>query len=361
VDVNVITGLEVESGEEHLEGKVFSTGTRYHNRMSFTRRILAFLSYNLKAYSIGKRIGDGDLIFATSTPLTIGLPGVLLAKKLKKPLVFEVRDVWPDIPIELGYIKNPLVIKMLRKFEGWIYQNAEQIIVLSKGMKRNLMDKGVPEERLTVIENIANLSLYEGVEGEKPEKLFRCIHPGTMGHVNGLDFVLDTAKILKEKDQEVVFDLVGEGKEKHRLKERVKDEDLTNVIIRDAVPKKEIVAQVKGAHLGIMCVDNRYPILKDNSANKFFDFLAAGLPVMINYEGWQKEAIEGHRCGGAYLTPEEMAEAVLEIKNTPEKREEMGRNSQRLAKEEYSDELAKKKFEAVLRKAVKSSEHGSKH
>lgn len=354
IDVNIITGMKADPEEEDLKNKVFSTGTRYHNTMSKWRRIFAFLEYNLKAVSMGKKIRDGDLIFATSTPLTIGLPGVWLSKKLKKPLVFEVRDVWPDVPVELGYIKNPLLIKVLKKFELWIYNNAEHVIVLSEGMKKNLLKKGVVGKKLTVIENMANLSLYENYRDEKPKDTFTCIHPGTMGHVNGLDFVLDAAKILMEKDSEIRIDLIGEGKEKNRLRQRVEAEGITNVSIRDAMPKKEVVRQIQKAHVGIMCVDNRYPILEDNSANKFFDFLAAGLPIMINYKGWQKEALEEHRCGGAYLTPGEMAEGILELKGNPELQKNLGENSRKLAEEAYSDLLAKEKFEAVIRAAAEN-------
>jgi len=295
IKVNVITGTEID--EKHNEQNnlyVYSTSTKYNNKMSKWRRILAFLEYDIKALFKGLRIKDIDIVFATSTPLTIGLPAVLISKLRKKKLIFEVRDVWPDVPIELGYIKNRLIIKLLRSFELWIYNNSEHIIVLSEGMYNSLISKGVNKSKITVIENLSNLYLYDQLkENNKPEYIkdrFVCIHPGTMGHVNGLDFILDVAKCILELDEDIIFLLIGDGKKKEHLKKRVKKEKITNVIIKDPIPKKEIVKIIKSSDIGIMCIDNKYKILEDNSANKFFDFLAAGLPVLINYEGGKKKS-----------------------------------------------------------------------
>jgi glycosyltransferase involved in cell wall biosynthesis len=316
--VDVITGKNIKLNELNEKLNIHTTNTEYTNNMSSLRRIYAFFHYIIKATFKALSIKEIDLIFATSTPLTIGLPAVILSKLKRKKLIFEVRDVWPDVPIELGYIKNKLIIKILKLFEMWIYKNSSHIIVLSSGMYENLRKKGVSPEKMTIIENISNLYLFDQIKDKnKPENLknkFICIHPGTMGPVNGLDFILDTANILKHIDNEIVFLLIGKGKKKESLQNRVKKEEITNVIFQEIMPKKDVVKLIKSSDIGIMCVDNSYKILEDNSANKFFDFLAAGLPVLINYEGWQKEAIETNECGYSCLTPQEMADKILSIK-----------------------------------------------
>jgi len=367
IDVHVITGIPSEP-LDHENIKVTSTGTAYNNKMSKSRRILSFLDYNRKAFFKGWKDKEASIIFATSTPLTIGLPAVLLAKMRKKKLIFEVRDVWPDVPIALGYINNKLLIKFLRIFEKWIYNNAAHIIVLSDGMHQNLINKGVPKEKLTTIENMANLYLYDEAREKKEspspkdhenpeiegkyqsgeEKIFTCIHPGTMGHVNGLDFVLDAAKITLSKDPEIHYLLIGDGKQKDHLKNRVQKEKIVNVTIEDAKPKAEVVENILSADVGLMCVDNQYKILEDNSANKFFDFLAAGLPVLINYGGWQKRAIEENHCGKATLTPEDMAEEILSLKKDSKRLQTMAKNARALAEEKYSDNIAKEKLLQII-------------
>lgn len=353
VRVSVITGTELDKNFISKNNfYVYSTHTKYSNSMTKWKRILAFLNYSIKALVKGLKIKNLDIIFATSTPLTVGLPAVLISKLRRKKLIFEVRDVWPDVPIELGYIKSKLIIKLLKAFELWIYRNSEHIIVLSEGMYNNLIAKGINKNKITIIENMAILYLYDEVKGiYKPSYLedkFVCIHPGTMGDVNGLDFILDVAKYTLEFDKDIIFLLIGDGKRKEHLKERVKQEKLTNVIIKNPIPKKEILKIIKTSDIGIMCVDNKYKILEDNSANKFFDFLAAGLPVLINYEGWQKEILEKNKCGESHLVPESMATTIIKLKNDNKLRKEMGKNSRILAEKKYSDILAKQKLFNVI-------------
>lgn len=331
---------------------VYSTKTGYRHDMSKWRRIAAFIHYAAKAFSRGLTIPDVDIVFATSTPLTIGLPAVLISKLRRKRLLFEVRDVWPDVPIAMGYVSNRLLIRLLKWFEKWIYGNSSHIIVLSQGMYDNLRAKGISQDKMTVIENMSILYLFDEAAKESVaglEDKFVCIHPGTMGHVNGLDFILDVAAETLGIDDDIVYLLIGNGKMKQHLEQRVKNEQLTNVIIRDTIPKKEVVKAIKASHIGIMCVDSRYKILEDNSANKFFDFLAAGLPVLINYEGWQKEVIEDADCGSSHLTPREMAKEIIRLKGNPEERRRMGENSRRLAETRFSDAIAKQKLLKIIR------------
>ncbi|MBL3645928.1 glycosyltransferase family 4 protein [Bacillus sp. RHFB] len=354
--VEIITGSSIDQKyDEKKDGLVvYSTDTKYSNNMTKWRRILAFIDYNIKALIRGLKTKDIDIVFATSTPLTIGIPAVLISKLKRKKLIFEVRDVWPDVPIELGYINNKYLIKLLKVLELWIYNNSKQIIVLSKGMHQNLLEKGIKSNKITIIENMSNLYLYDEVQSPiKDNSLknkFVCIHPGTMGHVNGLDFVLDVASRLKIVDKDIVFLLIGEGNRKEDLKTRVENEELTNVIFKDSLPKKEIANVIKSSDIGIMCVDNNYKILEDNSANKFFDFLAGGLPVLINYGGWQKEIIEKYICGKSDIVASEMADTILDLKRNPMLLKKMGDASRTLAENKYSDTLAKKKLLEILKK-----------
>lgn len=358
-EVNIITGNEVENEEIHENIKVYSTKTQYSNKMGVIKRVISFFDYMYKSIKIGRNIKDIDVVFATSTPLTIGIPGYILSKIKKSKFIFEVRDVWPDVPIELGFIKSKLVIYLLKKFELFIYKNADQIITLSPGMYNNLLRKGVDESKLTMITNLSNIYLYEnigdldtikselGIEDYK----FTCIHPGAMGFVNGLDYILDVAKETMKIDEDVEFILIGDGKEKEHLISRKEKENIYNVKILDSLPKEKVVRLIKASDIGIMCVRN-YKILEDNSANKFFDFLAAGLPIMINYGGWQKEVLESNECGYScsYSNPIEMTRKILDIKGNKEKLKSMKLNSINLAKCEYSTDKCLQSLDEVFSK-----------
>ena len=352
--VTAITAAEIDP-DYHMDNlEIISTNTSYSNNMSKMKRIEAFLKFMVKGTLKGIKKKDTDLVYATSTPLTVGVPAVIISKCRKCKMVFEVRDVWPDIPIEMGFITTGPVKWALKKYEKWIYKNSSHVVPLSDGMRDNIKAKGVPKAKLTVIENIANLYLYSPIEEileKRAEKPFVCIHPGTMGIVNGLDFVLDTAKATAKLDPGIKFLLIGEGNRKDHLKSRVAEENITNVEIRDSVPKREIAMITESASVGFMCVDTKYKILEDNSANKFFDFLAAGLPCVINYGGWQKKVLETEKCGFSEIKTEKMAECIVSLKNNPEMAREYAVNAKNAA-QRYSTEEAVRKLDIVLEKAM---------
>lgn len=347
--VTMITGTEINDHEvENI--KVKSTGTKYHQSFTFMQRIISFIHFMIKSTLIGLKEKNIDVIYATSTPLTVGIPTLLISKLKRKKYVFEVRDVWPDVPIEMGFIKSKLLQNLLFKMEKTIYKHAEHIVVLSEGMKKNLLQKGIKKDKITIITNLSMNQYYNEINVE-PRDFYKdkllCIHPGTMGKVNGLDFILDVAETYSDDD--IVYLLIGEGNQKERLKERIEQSNIKNVIIQDALPKDQVMKLIKQSDVGIMIVDN-YKILEDNSANKFFDFLAAGLPVVLNYEGWQKQVLEENKAGRGfnYRNKKEFYNYLVELKNNPKRRKLIGDNAKKLAIEKYDSLVLSKKMESVL-------------
>lgn len=355
--VTMITGNDIPM--KYIDGiKIESTKTKYQQNFSFYRRIFAFIHFMIKSTIIGLKQKDTDIIYATSTPLTIGIPALIVSKLKRKKYIFEVRDVWPDIPIELGYINSKLLQKLLIWLEKTIYKNASHIVVLSPGMKENLVKKGVEKEKITIITNLSMNNQYDSVseiERMKYKDKLLCIHPGTMGVVNGLNFILDLAE--KYPDKDILYLLIGEGNQKEELKNRIRKNNIKNVIIKDSMPKNEIIKQIKQADVGLMIVED-YKILRDNSANKFFDFLAAGLPVIINYGGWQKDVLEKGNAGRGfdYEDKEGFYNYLIKLKNNRDTREELGFNAKKLAIDEYDSQFLSEKFEKLLLKVIKDEE-----
>ena len=155
--VRVITAEKIDPDFKMDGLEIVSTNTKYNNNMSKMQRIFAFVKFMFKGLFKGLGVKKPDVVFATSTPLTVGFPAVIIKKFKRCRMVFEVRDVWPDIPIEMGFIKGRFMKWALKKYEKWVYKNSAHIVPLSKGMYENIRAKGVPEEKLTTIENIANL------------------------------------------------------------------------------------------------------------------------------------------------------------------------------------------------------------
>lgn len=349
-----IGGLELSKGlvqKQTIEGiNVVVVGTAYSNKQSYLRRITSFLSFSLFCIYVGSRIKNVDVIYATSTPLTVGIPALVLKWLKRVPFVFEVRDQWPEIPIEMRIIKNKLLIKLLLFLEKTIYKNSAAIVALSNGMANGI--RSVLGEKhsktITVITNSCDIDSFspniDGTDVRKEkgwDNKFVLLHIGAMGKANGLDFVVSAAKILKDYDN-LLFVLVGDGKEKKGLIERIAQLGLKNIEVADSVSKKDLPKLIAACDVSIVIFAN-YPILENNSANKFFDSLSAGKPVLVNHSGWQREILEQNNAGFGCRQYDvgEFVEKVLYLNSHREKLLEMARNARRIAEKKFSrDDLA---------------------
>jgi len=331
-------------------------------RMGYARRIYSFIVFALASTRAGLSMRRPDVVFATSTPLTIGIPGMIISKFRRVPLVFEVRDLWPEAPVQMGALKSRLLIKVARWLERTIYRNSARIVALSPGMRDGIVAAGVPESEVTVIPNASDLDLFSpsldgtdyraklGLNGQ-----FVCVYFGTMGEANGLSFVLDAATELKRRQvTDVVFVLHGDGKERQKLEARCATDDLTNVVFSDPVPSKRAIAQLAAAANVCMTIYKNVPILYTCSPNKMFDSLAAGKPVLVNMPGWLQDLVEKNNAG-VFVEPDNptnFADKVIFLRDKPELCEEYGQNARRLAEEQFSRHKLAEQLEQILLKAA---------
>lgn len=278
----------------------------YSNHMGFFARVKAFLAF---AYAAMKRLAhiDADVIFATSTPLTIAIPAVPASKKKRIPLVFEVRDLWPEMPIAVGALSNPLLKFLAKKLELWAYKNSQAIVALSPGMRDGVALTGYPLENIAVIPNSSDNQDF--TTNRKDVDAFRerlpfasndpvLLYAGTFGVVNGVDFLVHVAHALKQMNSNVKVLLIGDGSEKSGIIDLAKNLDVLgeNCFILDAVPKKSMPAVLGSATMSAaLFID--LPEMRANSANKFFDTLASGSPVLLNYGGWMNDLVISRKCG----------------------------------------------------------------
>jgi glycosyltransferase involved in cell wall biosynthesis len=306
-----------------------------------------------------------DITYARSTPLTVGIPAIL-AKKLRKiPFIFEVTDQWPQIPIEMGILRNKIVIKTALWLEKTIYKNSQAIIACSPGMVEGvqevLRDSKFDEKPISMIPNFSETGFYRpdidgsGVRRQNgwADKLV-LLHAGTMGRANSLDFVIDVAQRL-QASKEVLFVLIGDGGEKPALQRKIKQRDLTNVEILPIAPRKQLPAVLAAAEV-LMVIFADYPVLQRNSANKFFDALAAGKPVLLNYSGWQREVVEQHNAGFGcrQYDIDEFVEKVSYLNSHRELLVEMSGNARRLAVEKFGKNKLAEQALAVVEECYKT-------
>jgi len=344
-----ISGLDCKHKNQKIDGiKIIVAGTEYGNKMSFVQRVSAFITFIFAATLNGLKVKDVDVIYATSTPLTVGIPAMALKWLRRKPFVFEVRDQWPEIPIELGIIKNKLLIKMLLWLERSIYKSSSAIVALSPGQANGVREIAGLEKRIEVVSNCCDTQMFRpDVDGSRIREgygwgdKFIFFHAGAMGKVNSLHFIIDVAEKLKDNEN-ILFVLLGQGNEKSILKKTVSKLNLGNVQILPSVPKNLLPEVFAAVDIGLVIIGN-YPIIQHNSANKFFDSLSAGKPVLLNYSGWQREILEDDFAGlGCVLyNLDEFVEKVLYLSSHPQEVKQMGLNARKLAIERFDrDRLA---------------------
>lgn len=324
------------------------TGTRYSNKQSYIRRIISFLSFCLFCIYAGLRTKNIDVIYATSTPLTVGIPGMVLKWLKRVPFIFEVRDQWPEIPIELGIIKNKMLIKLLLWLEKTIYKKSTAIVALSPGMADGIKNVLKTENSVHIIPNSCDTEVFRpDINGTAIRKEHRwddklvLLHFGAMSRANGLGFVIDTAERLKA-NKDIHFVLIGDGSEKASLIGKIEQLGLSNIEILDSMPKTDLARIVAACDVSMVIFAN-FSILQHNSANKFFDSLSAGKPVLLNYSGWQRKILEDNEAGfGCELCNlDEFVEKVLHINSHRQQMRQMGQNARRVAIEEFDrDKLA---------------------
>ena len=338
-------------GREQVEGiDLVYLNIPYANRYATAVRLASFTAFTIAASVAGALQQKPDVVFASSTPLTIGAAGLLTARLKRAPFVFEIRDLWPAVPIALGALKSRPAIGTAEWLERRLYDGAERVVVLSEGAREELRGRGIPEDKLVLIPNAADLDVFrpdvvdEGFRAEAAlEGRFVALYAGAMGRANGLDQLVDAADALRRwGDTRVAIVAVGDGGERPRLEDRARELGLDNLLFLPAVPKERL-AGILGAADVTLTIFAPYPILETNSPNKFFDSLASGKPVVLNLGGWLRELVEEHEAG--VWVPggnaEALAGALSALAANPERVAEMGRNARALAEREFGrDEMA---------------------
>lgn len=346
----------------HIEGiEILAIRSDYSNFLGKKARIMEFLKFMRKAEHVGKKIKKVDLIFATSTPLTIGIPAMRLSKKISAPFVFEVRDLWPEAPIQMGYIKSKPLQYALRKIEKRIYKKAAHIICLSPGMADGVRSSGISDEKISVIPNLADLELFsdenvnqtlqdEIIKKWHLENQFVISHIGAMGEANGLQYLLDACERLEKQNvTDIKFLIVGSGKTKPLLVSKSEKQNLQNIIFEDMIEKKDVPTFLDLADITITSFLPK-PILATNSPNKFFDALAAGKPIIVNSAGWTKDIVEKYKIG-YYVdarNPQELADLLLELKNQKAMLRGLKKEIKTIAETEFSAAKASAELLEIL-------------
>lgn len=366
-EVNIITSAR-DRGDGHQWEVTDEAGiavhwlpAKYSNHLGYWSRLKAFVRFAL--FSAGRAASlASDVVFASSTPLTIALPGVYASRRRGVPLVFEVRDLWPEIPIALGVLKNPVLRRLARWLERFAYRNSSSVVALSPGMRDGVIATGYPSSQVAVIPNGADLELMQaGAHERLPVRQRLGIRPdttlivytGTFGLVNGVSYIVDLAEQFKDDDR-VVFLAIGDGMEFASVKARAESSGCLgrSFLLMNSVPKNEISGILAAADIALSVIIP-VQVLEANSANKVFDALAAGRCVAINHGGWQEDLLV--QSGAGFRLARDVETAAAELRRwlaDPQRIRDAGQCARRLAELRFSRNLLAAQLEQVLLSAV---------
>lgn len=365
-DVNIITSFRDENPswkgwkvtkEDGIT--VHWYAVKYSNKMNHLRRIMAFLLFAVVSSMRACKL-KCDIIFATSTPLTICIPGIIASKFWAVPMVFEVRDLWPEIPITLGALKNRVSIFLSKSLERIAYKNSGAIIALSPKMKAGVTATGYPTSRVVVIPNFSDIyklervtpsfrSLNLNVDFESSPTL---LYSGTLGKVNGVGYLVDLASELGKLKSNIKIIIVGSGAEENQIKYFAKRMGVLNknLFVCAPVTKIESFELLKKSTIASNLVID-LPVLAGNSSNKFFDTLAAKKPIFLNHSGWLEDIVISKRCGisASGLQLKQIALLLSEKLNDPDWLSEASMNAADVAKEHFNiDDLTHSLIKVIL-------------
>ncbi|MCW2831506.1 MAG: glycosyl transferase, family [Aeromicrobium sp.] len=353
------------SWESHRVGdvEVHALPVAYDNTMGFARRLLAFAQFAVCAGGRAGRLRP-DVILASSTPLTVAIPAAVAKWRSRAPVVFEVRDLWPKVPIAIGVLRNPALRWLAHRLERFAYRISSDVVALSDGMADGVAEAGVSRDRIHVIPNSCDNDVFD-VPAEEGETYRRSlpwlgqdplvVYCGTLGRINGVGWLARLAAATRRAGSDVQYLVVGPGAEEDAIREEAAALGVLDVNFHmlPPVPKTSIPAIMSAATVSCSLV---VPIaeLEANSANKFFDSLAAGRPTFVNHGGWQADVLRESGAGIdlPWHDVEAAAGELIELVGDDARLEDARVAARRLARGEFDRDRLADQLLGVLERAV---------
>jgi glycosyltransferase involved in cell wall biosynthesis len=313
---------------------------RQANRHGFILRVMTFLMYAFVAtwFALTEK---ADVVLCSSGPITVGIPGLAARWVRRLPMVFEVRDLWPEGAIQLGILQNRTMVRLARWFEALCYRSASLVVALSPDQAAHIQTR-IEDLICETVPNAADNEFADTLPEGDPLPSWAvgkhlAIYGGAIGLINDCGQFLRLGEELRARGRDdITIVILGEGSERPRLERESEEKSLTNIRFLGPRPRTEVFQWLKRADLSLFTVKN-VPFLDSASPNKVFDAFAVGIPMVQTTQGWLKELFEEEACG--FTVPigdtAEMADAVEALVGSSELRHRMGANAKRLAREQF--------------------------
>ncbi len=332
------------------------------HKASICGRLLSYISFNILSVLAGLLGARPDVILAPSPPLTIGLAAWFIGLLRRAPYIYNVQDIYPDIAVRLGALKNRHLIRLFGWMESFVYRRAAAISVISEGFRQTLIRKGVPPRKIAVIPNFVDIDYITPRPKENPfarrEGLldrFVVLFAGNAGLSQGLEHVLQAAKALSGHP-EILFLMVGNGVAKPALQAQAAEMGLSNVRFLPFQPWEQVPDLYASADLCLIPL--RVGIAQESVPSKALTIMAAGKPIVASVDRGSDICTELHLAGCALCTPPEdpaaLASAILELYADPARRQRLGASGRRYVAAHYTPEIVARQYDDLLRRVARA-------
>lgn len=350
--------------KEVLEGiEILYLPVRYDNRYGFSKRILSFLRFVVQSVRMASHYRDANLCYAISTPLTTGMAARFIRRYFGIPYIFEVGDLWPDAPVQMGFVSNTFIKNILYRMEKAIYRSASSVVALSIPIREAIVAKA-PEKTVHVVPNMSDLDFFKPKEKRSAfeEKFevkgkFVVSYIGAFGVANGLYYFLDCAAACQRAALPIHFILCGDGAMVNALKRYGEKLVLNNFSLIPFQNRDGVAAILNVTDANFICYQPAN-ILETGSPNKYFDGLAAAKLTIINFGGWIKEEIEKEACGFSVdpIDAEDFVRKIRPFLHDHQLLTAYQCAGRKLAEREYSRKMLAERFVGIVEREIQDTE-----
>jgi glycosyltransferase involved in cell wall biosynthesis len=339
--------------------RIYECKSPYENAMGVFQRFRSFSKYSIYALFKGLTIPKPDVIWAVSTPLSTPWVASKVARLRNIPWVFEVQDLWPQFPIEMGAVKNSQLQRLLFNLEANLCESAAHIITLSPDMTAYMCSLDVAKNKVSTVLNGTDFELIDAISAAGLENIKAAygllgkkiiLYAGTYGRANAIPSLMQTIRYMAS-DPNIVFILAGNGYYEPQLQHLALE--VPNLKLLPAQPRFKIFELFKLADLSLVTFNN-LPVLSSNSPSKLYDSLACGTPVIVTNPGWTKSFIEKHQAG--WYSPAEqplkLANTIKQALKNPKELKSFGKNGAAVARTQFDRQLMINKLEDIFQNAV---------
>lgn len=340
--------------KEELNGiKIIRTYIYASSRKTIFRRMLNYLSFTISSLLGGFLSGDQEVVFSVTPPLPLCLSSYIISKFKRASLVINVQDIYPEVAITTGVLKNKFAIRIFEKLERFIYKKAKYITVISNGFRKNLISKGVSENKVVVMPNwidddfIKPLDKYnEFRKGHNLNNKFIILYSGTIGLISGASILLECADALKGYP-DILFLFVGEGVVKGSIQSSARERNLDNMKFLPFQPREDVSLVLASADISIITLLKGKA--KTSVPSKILAIMASGRPILasVDCDSDVAETIKEGKCG-ICVEPEDhkaIEDRILYLYHHSEKLKEMGKNARIYLEKHFTRKIMIKKYE----------------